>query len=84
MKIHIKVFYKRVVSFLVVLARHVQSTQNSKFVISLQYLEKKKKKKKKKGRDEVDFLPADKDETILQVDNINLGGHGQAFPNYPK
>ena len=80
MKIHIKVFYKRVVSFLLVLARHVQSTQNSKFVISLQYLEKKKKK----GRDEVDFLPADKHETILQVDNINLGGHGQAFPNYPK
>ena len=65
MKIHVKVFYKRVVSFLLVLARHVQSTQN-------------------KGRDEVDFLPADKHETILQVDNINLGGHGQAFPNYPK
>ena len=45
MKIHVKVFYKRVVSFLLVLARHVQSTQNSKFAISLQYLEKKKKRK---------------------------------------
>ena len=43
MKRHIKVLYKRVVSFLLVLARHVQSTQNSKFVISLQYLNNKKK-----------------------------------------
>ena len=53
-------------------------------IASLQYLSNISKKKKKKGRDEVDFLPADKHETILQVDNINLGGHGQAFPNYPK
>ena len=41
------------------------------FVISLQYL-------KKEGRDEVDFLHADKHQTILQVDTINFGGHGQA------
>ena len=33
------------------IASHAQSTQNSKFVISLQYL-------KKEGRDEVDFLHA--------------------------
>ena len=59
------------------MARHAQSTQNSKFVISLQYL-------KNDGKDEADFSHADKHQTILQVDTINLGGHGQACPNYPK
>ena len=39
---------------------------------------------KKEGRDEVDFLYADKHQTILQVDTIALGGHGQACPNHPK
>ena len=48
MILDIKVFYKLVILFLLVIARHVQSTRNSKFVISLQYLEKE-------GRDEVDF-----------------------------
>ena len=52
-------------------------TQNSKFVISLRYL-------KKEWRDDIDLLHADKNQTILRVDTINLGGHGQAFPNYPK
>ena len=47
-----------------------QSTQNSKFVISLQNLKKEK-------RDEVDFMHADKNQTVLQVDTINLGGHDQ-------
>ena len=64
-------------SFLLVLTRHAQSTQNSKFVMSLQYL-------KKEGRDEVDFLHADRHQTILQADIINLGGHGQACQSYPK
>ena len=73
MEISIKVFYKLVVSFLLVIARHAQNTQNSKFVISLQYL-------KKEGKDEIDFLHADKYQTILQVDTINLGGHGQPLP----
>ena len=27
------------------------------------------------------FLHADKHETILQVNTIDLGGHGQAYPN---
>ena len=45
-------------------------------LISLQYLKKEK-------RDEVDFLLADEHQILLQVD-INLGGHGQACPNYPK
>ena len=77
MEINIKVFYKLVVSVFLLIARHVQSTQNSNFVISLQYLNNE-------GRYEVDFLHADKHETSLQVDIINLGGHGQACPNYPK
>ena len=51
MKINIKVFYKLIVLFLLVIARHDQSTQNNNFVILLQYL-------KKEGRDEVDFLHA--------------------------
>ena len=66
-------FYKLVVSFFLVITR----PQNSKFVISLQYL-------KKEGRDDVDFLDVDKHQTILQVDLINLSGHGQACSNYPK
>ena len=37
----IKVFYKLVVSFLLVIASQAQSIQDSKFVISLQYLKKK-------------------------------------------
>ena len=74
MKIKIKALYKLVVSFLLVIARHSHST---KFVIYLQYL-------KKEGRAEVDFLLADKHQTILQVDTVNFGGHDQACPNYPK
>ena len=49
----IKDFYKLVVMLLLVIARHAQNTQNSKFVISLQYL-------KKEGKDESDFLHVDK------------------------
>ena len=40
MKINIKVFYKLVVSLLLVIASYAQINQNSKFVISLQYLKK--------------------------------------------
>ena len=49
MKINIKVFYKLEVSFLLFIARHAQSTQKSKFVISFQYL-------KREGRDDADFF----------------------------
>ena len=72
MKINIKVFYKLVVSFLLVIARHPQSTQNSKFNIFAI------------SRDKVDFLHASKHQTILRVDTNNLGGHGQVYSNYPK
>ena len=34
--------------------------------------------------DEIDFLPADKQESFLQVDSITLGVCSQACPKYPK
>ena len=40
-KINTKVFNKLAVSFLLVTARYVQSNQNSKFVISFQYLKER-------------------------------------------
>ena len=43
------------------MVKHSQSSQNSKFAISLQYL-------KKEVIDEVDFLHADKHHSFLQVD----------------
>ena len=47
------------------MARHAQITQNNRFAISLQYL-------KKELSDEVDFLHADKHESLLQTDSIIL------------
>ena len=76
MKINIKLFYKLVVSPLLVIARFAQKAQNSKFVISLQYL-------RKEGM-ELTFLHADKHQTILKIDVIDLGGHSQGCQNYPK
>ena len=43
--------------------------------VSLQYLSNISNKK---GRNEVDFLNADKHKTTLQVDTFNLDGHGHA------
>ena len=34
--------------------------------------------------DKVDFLPADKHESFLQVDSNTLSVHSQACPKYPK
>ena len=50
-------------SFLVGMVKYSQSSQNSKFAMSLQYL-------KKDVRDELDFLHADKHQSFLQV-NFN-------------
>ena len=47
------------------IARHAQSTQNNKFIISLQYL-------KENMRDEVNLLPADKRQRFPQSDTIIL------------
>ena len=49
------------------MARDAQITQNNKFAISLQYL-------KKELSDEVDFLHADKHESLLQIDTMILTG----------
>ena len=58
-------------------ARHTQITQNNKFAISLQYL-------KNESSDEVGFLHADKNESLLQVDSMILMGmvkHSQSSQN---
>ena len=63
LQINTKVFYKLIVSLWVGVARHSQSTQNNKFAIPLQYL-------KENVKDEVDFLPADKFQRFLQIDDM--------------
>ena len=45
------------------IARHAESTQNSNFEISLQYL-------KENVNDEVDFLSADNHQRFLQINTI--------------
>ena len=58
-------------------ARHAEITQNGKFAISLQYL-------KKEVNDEVDFLHADKHESVIQIDTMILMGmvkHSQSSRN---
>ena len=42
------------------MVKHSQSSQNSKFAVSLQYL-------KKEVKDEVNFLHADKHESLLNI-----------------
>ena len=59
------------------MARHAQVTKNNTFAISLQYL-------KKKVNDEVDFLHADKNESLVQIDTMILMGivkHSQSSQN---
>ena len=58
------------------MARDAQITQ-IKFVISLKYL-------KKEVNIEVDFLHANKHESLLQIDGMILLGDGQAFPKFSK
>ena len=48
------------------MVKYFQSSQNSKFAVSLQYL-------KKEARDEVDFLHEDKNQSFLQLDFNTLG-----------
>ena len=77
LQINTNVFYKLLLSLWVCLARHAQTTQNNKFAISLQYL-------KKELSDEVDFLHADKHESLLQIDSMILMGmvkHSQSSQN---
>ena len=72
MKINIKVFYKLTALFLLVVARYVQSAQNSKSVISLRYL-------KKERSHEVDFfcmLINIKLSNVLPLLNLFLSQYG--------
>ena len=58
-------------------ARHAQITQNNKFAISLQYLQKELS-------DKVDFLHVDKHENLLQIDNMilmEMDKHSQSSQN---
>ena len=72
------------------MVKNSQSSQNSKFAMSLQYL-------KKEVKDEVDFLHADKHQSFLKVylnilgikvsykvDIIMIDGYDQEFSNYSK
>ena len=76
-QINTKFFKKLLLSLWVCVAMHVQSTQNKKVLIHLQYF-------KENVTDEVDFLPAVKNQRFLQIDTINLGVCGQASPRYRK
>ena len=63
------------------MTRHVQITQNNKFAISLQYL---KKEFSDLSKNLVDFLHADKYESLLQIDSMILMGmikHSQSSQN---
>ena len=68
------VFYKLILSFLVSVTRHSESTQNEKLACLC----------KKSMGVEVDFLHADKHETLLQVSSITLALCCQAYPKHPK
>ena len=72
------------------MVKHSQSSQNSKFAMSLQYL-------KKEVKDEVDFLHSGKHQSFLKVlfltlgikvsynvDIIIINGYDQVFSNYSK
>ena len=71
-----KVFYKLIVSPRVCVARHASSTPK-KLTISLEYL-------KENVKDEVDVLPADKHQRLLQIVTIFLVVWDQACLHYPK
>ena len=68
-----KAFYKMIVSIWVLVTRQAQSTKNSQFTRSFQYL-----------KDEVDFLPTDKRWSFFQIDTLIWSVCGQACPNYLK
>ena len=73
LQINVKGFFKLLLSLQVIVARHDQITQIS----YLQYL-------KKEFSDEVDFLHADKHESLLQIDSMILMwmvNHSQSSQN---
>ena len=66
-----------IVSLCVCVAKLAQNIQNNMFAIYLQNL-------KENAQDEVDFLPGNKHQRLLQNDIIILGVCGKSCPNYPK
>ena len=72
MQINNEVLYELILSFWVCIARHAQIPK----IRSLQYLQKNM-------GDEVDFLPADKHESLIHCGSITLGVHSQTCPKYP-
>ena len=75
---------------LIGIVKHCQSSQNTNFAMSLQYL-------KKEVKDEIDFSPADKRQSFLKVyfsmlgikvsykvDTNIINGQDQAFSNQSK
>ena len=79
LQINLKVLYKLIVSLLVCMAEHAQSTHN-KFTISIPAT---KKQLKENVKDEVHFFLAHKCEMFPQIDIIILGVCGKTWPNYP-
>ena len=67
MQISMTVSCKLILWFLMEMVKYLQSSKNSNFVMSLQYL------KKKEVGDEVDFLHADKHQNFIQVYFNTLG-----------
>ena len=67
-----KVLFKLIPSFLLVIARHAQSTQNNKFPIPLQYL-------KKEERHKLDFFIKINPNVPTNQD-FQSGGHEQSCP----
>ena len=76
MQINIEVFYKLILSVWVCMGRHAQSMQNKiSYIFAIS---------PEKHRVEVDFLPANDHESLLQVDSITLGLCNQAYSKYLK
>ena len=71
----IKDAYKVLLSFLLGMIKHSQSTQSNKFATSLQYL----KKEVRKG---IHFLYADGHQSFYKI--IVFDGSGQIYSKYPK
>ena len=74
--LRIKVSYNVILSLLMGMIKHSQSTQSSKFAICLQYL------KKKLGMEFIFSMQINI--KFLQVGIIIFNGSGQTCPKYPK
>ena len=68
-------FFKLILSFQVCVARHVQTTEDNKFAISLQQV-------KKELSDAVDFLHTDKHKTLDKLIIRFFDEYGQAFAKF--